>query len=74
MDECLTLFYSTFPGVSVHFADYRIVRDAPVVAEPAIVFREVDSHAALYLEILHYVPGIVSGVFEGLRYHQTGYV
>lgn len=58
MDECLTLFFSTFSNTPVRYADYRIVRDASILAEPAIVFREVDSHSALYLEIMHYVPGL----------------
>ncbi len=54
----LSLFTSSFPDVAIDYADFSIESGAPVLAQPAVLFREVDKDAALYLELADLLPNL----------------
>lgn len=56
-NEYLALLVSTFPEVEIDCQGYEIRRSDAVEARPAMVFRQVDEHAALHLDILQSLPG-----------------
>lgn len=52
----LTLLTSTFPDLALSYDDYTIESGAMIEARPAILFKEVDEQAALYLSLADSLP------------------
>jgi len=58
LNECLTLLFSSFSNVRVSYCDYAVLTGDPVKARPALIFQQVDEHAALHLEVSLVLPGL----------------
>lgn len=58
IDTFLSLFTSSFPDVAIDYSDFSIEYGTPIRAQPAVLFREVDENAALYLELADVLPNL----------------
>jgi SNF2 family DNA or RNA helicase len=56
-NEFLALLVSTFPEVEIECPGYEGSPGDPVDARPAMVFRQVDEHTALHIDVLQSLPG-----------------
>ncbi len=57
-NECLTLLFSSFSNVGVAYRNYAIKTGDPLAAQPALLFKQVDEHSALHMEISQSLPGL----------------
>lgn len=58
LDIFLSLFTSSFPDVGLDYDDYTVELGDLIEARPAILFREVDEQAALYLSLADSLPNL----------------
>ncbi len=58
IDTFLSLFTSSFPDVAIDYSDFSIESGTPILAQPAVLFREVDEQSALYLELADVLPNL----------------
>jgi len=58
LDAFLSLFTSSFPDTAIEYANYSIETGSPILARPAILFREVDERSALYLALADMLPNL----------------
>jgi superfamily II DNA or RNA helicase len=58
LDTFLSLFASSFPDIKLEGEDYSFETGSPIIAQPAILFRDVDEHASLYLTLADALPNL----------------
>lgn len=57
INECLTLLFSSLQNVTVDYEGFAVQQDAAISARPALIFQQVDAHAALHLEVSQSLAG-----------------
>lgn len=58
LETFLSLFTSSFPEVTIEYPGFSVEAGNSIPAQPAILFREVDEDAALYLALADVLPNL----------------
>lgn len=70
----LSVFYSFVENVLLDFEDYELVFSGQSISSvPTIIFEKVDSDMALYLRLIHTIPGVEMNILQNfdLTYKAT---
>ena len=58
LDAFLSLFTSSFPDTTIEYEDFSVEASSPILARPAVLFREIDERSALYLSLADLLPNL----------------